>query len=111
MAAIQVGHEICKRVFLDSIKEMDCCLRVVQKLLINVPSFFQEGLDRANKQAYKRPDIVQKFTVLPEELSVKGEELGPTLKVINLHNDGHNHALKMLLSYLYYSIRSRDILW
>ena len=57
--------------------------------------FFQEGLDRANKQAYKRPDIVQKFTVLPEELSVKGEELGPTLKVIDLYNDNHNHALNI----------------
>ena len=49
--------------------------------MIKTSTSFQEGLDRANKKAYKRPDIVQKFTVLPEEFSVKGEELGPTLKV------------------------------
>ena len=51
------------------------------KLLERWP-FFQEGLDNANKKVYSQPQIVQKFTVLPEELSVKGEELGPTLKVI-----------------------------
>jgi long-chain-fatty-acid--CoA ligase ACSBG len=41
----------------------------------------QEGLDRANAEAYSRPQRVQKFSFVPEEFSVKGDELGPTLKV------------------------------
>ena len=41
----------------------------------------QDGIIRANKHATANPCKVQKFTVLPEELSVQGGELGPTLKL------------------------------
>ncbi len=43
--------------------------------------YSQEGLDRANEQAETRYRRVQKFAVLPEEFSVRGGELGPTLKI------------------------------
>ena len=66
----------------------DCLTEIVKYR----PTFFQEGLDRANKQAYAHYHIVQKFTVLPEELSVKGEELGPTLKVIISSKIWDNHV-------------------
>eukprot|EP00095_Tigriopus_kingsejongensis_P010542 maker-scaffold349_size200065-snap-gene-1.27 protein:Tk10542 transcript:maker-scaffold349_size200065-snap-gene-1.27-mRNA-1 annotation:"amp dependent ligase" len=41
----------------------------------------QGGLEMANAHASSRPEKVQKFRVLPQEFSVLGEELGPTLKL------------------------------
>ena len=41
----------------------------------------QKGLENANLKATANPCKVQKFTVLPQELSVQGGELGPTLKL------------------------------
>ena len=40
-----------------------------------------EGIQRANEKTTANPCKVQKFTVLPQELSVQGGELGPTLKL------------------------------
>eukprot|EP00731_Ephydatia_muelleri_P030993 Em0022g507a len=41
----------------------------------------QEGLDRANRSAASDAHIVQKWTLLPVDFSVSGNELGPTLKL------------------------------
>ena len=46
-----------------------------------LPKAIIEGIQRANEKATANPCKVQKFTVLPQELSVQGGELGPTLKL------------------------------
>ena len=46
--------------------------------LINV---IQASINNANSKATANPHKVQKFFILPIDLSVAGEELGPTLKL------------------------------
>ena len=41
----------------------------------------QDGIDRANKRAISRAAVVQRWTVLPLDVSIPGGELGPTLKL------------------------------
>ena len=46
-----------------------------------IMSAVQAGIDRANKDAASNAARVQKWTILPLDLSVAGGELGPTLKL------------------------------
>jgi len=46
-----------------------------------VMNAIQAGIDRANKKAISRAACVQKWTLLPLDVSVPGGELGPTLKL------------------------------
>ena len=41
----------------------------------------QEGIDRSNDQAVSNAQRIQKWTVLPTDFSMPGDELGPTLKL------------------------------
>ena len=40
-----------------------------------------EGIERANKRAVSRAAMVQKWTIVPQEFSVSGGELSPSLKL------------------------------
>lgn len=42
----------------------------------------QNGLDEANNRAVSRATMIQKWTILPRDVSEPGGELGPTLKLI-----------------------------
>ena len=44
-------------------------------------NFIQDAINNANSKATANPHKVQKFFILPIDLSVAGEELGPTLKL------------------------------
>ena len=47
----------------------------------NVMAAIQEGIDNANKRAISRAANVQKWEILPLDMSVASGELGPTLKL------------------------------
>ena len=46
-----------------------------------VMNAIQAGIDKANKKAISRAANIQKFTILPLDVSIPGGELGPTLKL------------------------------
>ena len=47
----------------------------------NVMKAVQDGIDKANKKAVSRAAMVQKWMILPLDLSIPTGELGPTLKL------------------------------
>jgi len=61
-----------------NIKNVDDILRGPDPVIM---AAIQAGIDRANAQAVSNASRVQKWTVIPTDLSVPGGELGPTLKL------------------------------
>ena len=59
----------------------------------------QAGIDKANKKAISRASLVQKWTVLPVDISLPTGELGPTLKLKRFaFNKKYDHAIDRLYS-------------
>ncbi len=51
---------------------------------LNCPKLISQiktELDEVSSKAISRPQVVQKFRILPREFSMAGGELGPTMKV------------------------------
>ncbi|XP_011407579.2 PREDICTED: long-chain-fatty-acid--CoA ligase ACSBG1-like [Amphimedon queenslandica] len=46
-----------------------------------VKQLIQEGMERANEKAISRAARIQKFTILPVEFSIEGNELTSTMKL------------------------------
>ena len=62
-----------------------------------VMNAIQQGIDRVNKKAISRASQVQKWTILPLDVSVPGGELGPTLKLKRFFfNKKYSEAIERL---------------
>ena len=57
----------------------------------------QNGIDQVNKSAVSNAGVVQKWMILPNELSVSSGELGPTLKLkrLDIHKKYKNAIDKL----------------
>ena len=61
----------------------------------NVLNAIQDGIDMANKVAISRAACVQKWTILPVDLSESTGEIGPTFKLKRFYiNQKYNHAIE-----------------
>ena len=57
----------------------------------------QAGIDRSNKMAVSNAARVQRWTILPSDVSMPGGELGPTLKLKRFaFNKKYNDAIGRL---------------
>ena len=70
------AKEWCQTISGETIKTIDEA-RNNTKILKEI----ENCIFKANEKAVANPHKVQKFTILPEELSIHGGELGPTLKI------------------------------
>jgi len=61
-----------------NIKTVEDILEGPDRVIMNA---LQAGIDKANKKAVSNAAKVQKWTILPTDVSVPGGELGPTLKL------------------------------
>lgn len=63
----------------------------------NVMSAIQKGIDRANSKAISNATRVQRWTILPRDISIPNGELGPTLKLKRFFfNNKYAHAIENL---------------
>ena len=57
----------------------------------------QKGIDKANRMAVSNAAKVQRWTILPNDVSMPGGELGPTLKLKRFYfNKKYNDAIERL---------------
>ena len=62
-----------------------------------VMAAIQKGIDKANKKAVSNAARVQRWTVLPNDVSIPGGELGPTLKLKRFYfNKKYNDSIDNL---------------
>ena len=70
---------------------------ILEKPDMNVMKAVQAGIEQANKRAVSRAALVQKWMILPLDLSIPTGELGPTLKLKRFEfNKKYEEAISML---------------
>ena len=66
----------------------------------------QQGIDRANASAVSNAARVQRWTILPNDVSVAGGELGPTLKLKRfVFNKKYEEAIENLYNWRHLTIQ------
>ena len=70
--------EWCRENNRPNVKTVEDILRGPDPVIMNA---IQSGIDRANKLAVSNAAKVQKWTILPLDISIPGGELGPTMKL------------------------------
>ena len=70
---------------------------ILEKPDMNVMRAVQAGIEQANKRSVSRAALVQKWMILPLDLSIPTGELGPTLKLKRFEfNKKYEEAISML---------------
>ena len=70
---------------------------ILEKPDMNVMKAVQAGIEQANKRAISRAALVQKWMILPLDLSIPTGELGPTLKLKRFEfNKKYEEAISLL---------------
>ena len=70
---------------------------ILEKPDMNVMKAVQAGIEQANKRAVSRAALVQKWMILPLDLSIPTGELGPTLKLKRFEfNKKYEEAISMM---------------
>jgi long-chain-fatty-acid--CoA ligase ACSBG len=73
------------------------CKNANNNFFSQVLSAIQKGIDRANEHAVSNAARVQRWTILPTDISVAGGELGPTLKLKRFYfNQKYEQAIEKL---------------